>query len=280
MKKLVLNLILCLSLTNFANAQWYHTAESLFLSARYDEALIYYLRANYEAEKLSPNDDLALRIIQCHNRTGDYNKAYQMASAQPYRQLPDSVHPAYRFEAALAAYELGNYKDANFQFVQLRFIQPDSALHPIALQLKIMTAIQLQDTSIAIDLILLQAARCNFTDTERVHNLLDEIKQTKYLNPNTANWLAVILPGSGLIYAGNIKEGLTSAGLQISCLALTAFAVYNQLYFTGYAYGLTALQQFYFGGIRRTATIVRQENYKRKSLLINNLIFFSSEMKF
>lgn len=283
MKKLVLSLSLLLNLIFTSNAQWYSRAETLFLENNFEEAILYFHRSKFDLEIVPDSIDLNLRIIQCNNRLNQYQLAYQQATAQNWSKLNKTKHQQYRYEAALAAYQMGRYNDALFQFTQLQINQPDSTLHPYTLMLKAMTAIQLQNTEVAVNMVKYLQSKIE-ADSITMQNanikadiLINEIESTKFLSHSKSSWLATLIPGSGLLYAGEFKEGFTSAALQILSLAFTAVAVYHQLYFTAYGYGLTVLQQFYFGGIRRTEYITTKVNETRKNQLINNLTVYLNE---
>ena len=62
----------------------------------------------------------------------------------------------------------------------------------------------------------------------------------------------LFMPGLGMIKGGELKEGIVSFGLHAAAVTSSILLFKNQLYFTGFSYGIYPFSKFYAGGVRHT----------------------------
>jgi len=80
--------------------------------------------------------------------------------------------------------------------------------------------------------------------------------------PAVARWLSLLLPGSGLWYAGQPGLGALSLGLTGGSVALVTFSLIGGYYTVAATVGLYLFRLFYGGGVRNAVKFVRQHNLK------------------
>lgn len=101
----------------------------------------------------------------------------------------------------------------------------------------------------------------------------------KRYNPKLARVMSIIFPGSGQIYAGDIKNGLNSFGL-VSGLAATAAGLSASVQFIDAAIIVFPwFQRYYMGGYQKAYTITLEKQVARKNKVFAHLMFVLSTQK-
>jgi hypothetical protein len=94
----------------------------------------------------------------------------------------------------------------------------------------------------------------------------------KRYNPKLARVMSIIFPGSGQIYAGDLKNGLNSFGL-IAGLAATATALSASILFIDAAIIIFPwFQRYYMGGYQKAYAITLDKQKNRKNEVFAHLI--------
>jgi hypothetical protein len=89
------------------------------------------------------------------------------------------------------------------------------------------------------------------------------LKKPRIKSERIAKNLALIIPGSGIIYGGKPLEGVFSFSIQAASLSFAIFEFLNHNYLTGYVLGLAMLQKFYFGSQKRTNEVIMTKNTEK-----------------
>lgn len=234
-------------------------------NARWQEAALGYERGAYLAEKHGDPGvarDMLFRKHQVLKSAGQWNEAYQTIKRIPVEETgPDSVQFTIRYEKALMAYLNGVYDDAYLQIGQCRYSVKDSVLTSRLDWLEILTLCELERWQEA------QAKASAYLLSRR---LPDQSKEwfrriPRKRSERKAEYLSAFFPGVGLMYAGSLREGITSTVLQAGCLAFGVFTILDGYYLSGFLTGGGLFQAFYFGGINRSARIAAETNRRNKS---------------
>ena len=260
---------LCVLFSIKAPCQDLDLGDSLRRIKQYSAALLAYERAYFEHSEfpdtnLSASDFQAaqnaclLRKVYCLKEMGAFEEASKNTLRFDLNNLPDTSQSVLRNEIVVCYFLAGFYEDALSQIQQLRFFVKDSTLHHPSDLWEILALTQLKRYAEAKEGFMKYKERNKLTvDVEAVFSFA---KKPKFRNAKKAKTLATLLPGAGMMYAGNPKEGIISLLLQAGTLAFAGGSIWNGYYFSGFLTGLGLFQAFYFGGIRRTELLVERHN--------------------
>ncbi|TAE38524.1 MAG: hypothetical protein EAZ70_09760 [Runella slithyformis] len=244
-------------------------ADSLTRTKHYSAALLEYERVYFELTELpdttrsedylqTAQNACLLQKVYCLKQMGDFEEAHSNALRFDLRNLPDTVHTVLRTEIMVCCYLAKLYEDALVQVQQLRFFVKDSTLHSAADLWEILALMQLKRYAEAkTSFIKYKTSKNLAVDAEQVFAF---IKKPRFRDAKKAKILATFLPGAGMVYAGNPKEGVISLLLQATSLGFAGVSIYNGYYLSGFFTGFGLFQAFYFGGIKRTESLVEKRN--------------------
>lgn len=85
-----------------------------------------------------------------------------------------------------------------------------------------------------------------------------------------AEWLSILLPGTGLAYAGKWFEGGLSSLLVLGTIAFTGYQLYTD-YYVSILFGAGLFYAFYTGGMRYTMDEVNSKNQEIKRNFSNQI---------
>jgi len=244
-------------------------ADSLTRTKQYSAALLAYERAYFEltewpdtsqseAYLQKAQNACLLKKVYCLKEMGDFEEASKNTMRFDLQNLPDTVDAALRNEIVVCCFLAGLHEDALGQVQQLRFFVKDSTLHAASDLWEILALMQLKRYPEAkASFGKYNAKKQLGLDAEQVFAFT---KKLRFRDAKKAKILATFLPGAGMMYAGNPKEGITSLLLQATALGFAGVSIYNGYYLSGFFTGFGLFQAFYFGGIKRTELLVEQRN--------------------
>ena len=260
---------LCVLFSTESQSQDLFLADSLARAKQYSAALLAYERAYFELSEF-PDTSLSaanlqaaqnaclLRKVYCLKEMGAFEEASKNTLRFDLNNLPDTSQFSLRNEIVVCYFLAGFYEDALSQIQQLRFFVKDSTLHHPADLWEILALTQLKRYAEAKESFRKYKEKNKLTvDVDSVFSFA---KKPKFRNPKKAKTLATFLPGAGMMYAGNPKEGIISLLLQATTLGFAGGSIWNSYYFSGFLTGFGLFQAFYFGGIRRTELLVEKRN--------------------
>lgn len=96
-----------------------------------------------------------------------------------------------------------------------------------------------------------------------IDSLFVSIDDIKVKNPEKAEKMSYIIPGSGQIYAGKTFRGITSFLLNGGLLCFSAVSFWNGFYFSGTFTGASLLFVFYSGGARHAKHLANTHNEEK-----------------
>ncbi len=107
-------------------------------------------------------------------------------------------------------------------------------------------------------------------NARRLADMLFEKTPLPHKSPQLAGWLSTILPGSGQLYVGNVKEGIFAAVLGGTFMYLVADAIRERRYVDGAGISLIGCQ-FYWGNRVEAQRLASEYNSQRERALIEAL---------
>lgn len=262
---------LCVQFLTKTFAQDFREGDSLFKASQYDVSLLAYERAYYDVTEFpdsswssgniqNAQNACLLRKIYCLKAIGKFEEASKIALRFNFSDLSDSSHYVLRNEMIVCYFLSGLYDDVINQSEQLQFFVKDSTLKRRSDIWKIIALTYLKRYTEAKKSFELYAS------TRKLNVDVDSVfafaKKNRFKNVKKAETLATFLPGVGMIYVGNITEGLISLGLQIGTLGFAGLSFWKGYYLSGFLTGFGLFQSFYFGGIRRTENLANIKNQR------------------
>lgn len=249
------------------------TADSLFAQQQYATAGVEYERTLFLLTELPDSvvmADSARLIAQgillqktfCHKAARNFEAAQKTIFRTDANNLPEAFAFRLRYEKALCAYLNQQYDEAQRQILQTRLLVKDTLLAQQLDWLEIVTLNELSRWDESSTLYRQYIRRQNLPDTVNDNYLL--AKRPKIRDPRKAGLLSTVMPGTGLLYAGSLREGVVSATLQAGLLTFGVFSWINGYPISGFLTGGGLFQTFYFGGIKRAERMAETNNRKKK----------------
>ena len=100
-------------------------------------------------------------------------------------------------------------------------------------------------------------------------DLATSCRETHWKSPRTAAIMSAVIPGSGQIYAGGYRQGVTSFLLHGLIGYLTYRAVDDRRYFEAAAAIYTGFSRFYVGNIMSASSLAREHNQEKMEEFIS-----------
>ncbi len=187
----------------------------------------------------------------------------------PVYQIADSLQQEIKYETALLCYLNEDFETAHSQMQQLLYFSKDQKISDKILLLDILIDHERFEYASAREKTIRWLTPKSMSQGQRdsllilVEEAYDPANLPRLARKKKAAWLSTFIPGSGQMYAGFPGEGLMNTFFVIASLATGTYAVLETYYFTGYLLGAGLFQKFYFGGLRRTESLVDKGNYLR-----------------
>lgn len=253
---------LCVPFLINAQGNTYNYADSLFHAGNYPLAAVEYERIIFENNNTEIQAEAALRKSECLKLQGKFSDAAEVLEEINTFKTSDTLRYKILLQSGLNSYLA---KDANSSFSKIELLihyYPDSANNKDLLLVKILALNELeswQDAAQVYNKFMLLYQKDNLT----VQNPYLELPKLK--NPEKAEKLSAYLPftAAGIFYAGNFKEGLLNAGLQVGFIAFGVYNVFIGKYITAALIGVGGYAAFYNGGVRRARRLTELYNDKK-----------------
>lgn len=104
------------------------------------------------------------------------------------------------------------------------------------------------------------------TDTEKQRLFKKQFNKARKINaknPQTAKWLSIIIPGSGQFYAGDLKNGLNSMGLNAVMAWWFIYTIQKTSLNDAILSTGSWVFRYYAGGYKRAAIITEEQKTKK-----------------
>lgn len=252
----------------------YRYAEQLFESGDYQAARLEYKRLLFHRPDTEFRDIADYRVAQSYY----YQNQPERAEHLFHEFLVDHPNSPFRFRSQLMIgqlhFDAGAYSVARTTLFELLRSNEDREVGAAAHYLRGWCYIYTSDWNKAIA--ELRQVDTRQTDTPHGKNapqLADILlKKTPlpHKSPQIAGWLSTVVPGSGQLYAGRIREGVLAAVLGGTFIYLVADAIRERRYVDGAGISLVGLQ-FYWGNRVEAQRFASEYNSQRERELIKTL---------
>ena len=266
-------LSILLSLTLFATdgippdaAQQARYAEHLFEAGDYQAARLAYKRLRFYDPDTEFRDIADYRIVESY-----YHQNRPERAAPLFRAFLDA-HPNsdLRFHSQLMIGQLhfdeGAYAPARTALFALLHAPVDPEIRAAARYLRGWSYIHTADWNRAIA----ELRAVKNPEATRLAARLLETTPLPQKSPHIAGWLSTLIPGSGHLYAGKLKEGILAAALSGTFIYLAADAIRERRYVDATGFALVGWQ-FYWGNRRDAQRFARDSNAHRQRDFIERL---------
>ena len=254
--------------------QQYRYAEHLFESGDYRAARLAYKRLLFYRPDTEFRDVADYRIAQSYYYQNRPERAEHL-----FREFL-AVYPnsPFRFRSQLMIGQLhfddGEYSLARTALFELLNSTEDIEVVAAAHYLRGWCYVHTSDWNKAIAELrrvdTLQTGAPHGKNARRLANMLFEKTPLPHKSPQLAGWLSTIVPGSGQLYVGSIKEGIFAAVLGGTFMYLVADAIRERRYVDGAGISLIGCQ-FYWGNRVEAQRLASEYNLHRERELIEAL---------
>ena len=252
----------------------YRYAEHLFESGDYRAARLAYKRLLFYRPDTEFRDVADYRIAQSYYYQNRPERAEHL-----FREFL-AVYPnsPFRFRSQLMIGQLhfddGEYSLARTALFELLHSTEDIEVVAAAHYLRGWCYVHTSDWNKAIAELrrvdTLQTGAPHGKNARRLANMLFEKTPLPHKSPQLAGWLSTIVPGSGQIYVGSVKEGIFAAVLGGTFMYLVADAIRERRYVDGAGISLIGCQ-FYWGNRVEAQRLASEYNLHRERELIEAL---------
>ncbi len=255
-------------------AQHYRYAEHLFESGDYQAARLAYKRLLFYDPDTEFRDVADYRIAQSYYYQNEPTRAEAL-----FRDF-STEHPnsRLRFQSELMLgqlhFDAGAYALARTTLFELLHTTNDPEVVEAAHYLRGWCYIRTSDWNKAIS--ELRQADVSYTDGHRgkkareLASILLAETPLPTKSPQMAGWLSTIIPGTGQLYAGKIREGLLAAALNGTFIYLAADAIRERRYVDCIGISLIGWR-FYWGNRTEAQRFATEHNARHKQALIETL---------
>ncbi len=254
--------------------QQYRYAEHLFESGDYRAARLAYKRLLFYRPDTEFRDVADYRIAQSYYYQNRPERAEHL-----FREFL-AVYPnsPFRFRSQLMIGQLhfddGEYSLARTALFELLNSTEDIEVVAAAHYLRGWCYVHTSDWNKAIAELrrmdTLQTGAPHGKNARRLANMLFEKTPLPHKSPQLAGWLSTIVPGSGQLYVGSVKEGIFAAVLGGTFMYLVADAIRERRYVDGASISLIGCQ-FYWGNRVEAQRLASEYNSHRERELIEAL---------
>ena len=252
----------------------YRYAEQLFESGDYQAARLAYKRLLFYDPEMEFRDVADYRIAQSYYYQNKSTRAEGL-----FRKFP-TIHPnsSLRFQSQLMLgqlyFDAGEYSLARTTLFQLLHTSETAEVTAAAHYLRGWCYIRTTDWNKAIsELRQVNASQMDVFREKKASALADTLLAETPLpskSPQMAGWLSTIVPGSGQLYVGKVKEGFLSAALNGMLIYLAVDAIRERRYVD--CAGISLLGwRFYWGNRADAQRFATEYNKHNEQAFIETL---------
>ena len=272
---------LLISITAFATSVFaetanlqYRYAEQLFESGDYQAARREYKRL------LFYQPDTELRDVADYRIAQSYYYQNEPARAQRLFDEFSTTHPnsPFRFQSQLMLgqlhFDAGAYSQARSSLFELLHANTEPEVVAAARYLRGWCYIHTTDWNKAIsELRQVNTSEMGVFREKKASELADTLLAETPLpskSPQVAGWLSTIVPGSGQLYVGKVKEGVLAAALSGTFIYLAVDAIRDRRYIDCAGISLVGWQ-FYWGNRTSAQQLASEYNKNHEQAFIKAL---------
>ena len=273
---------LLISITAFATSvlaetsdlQQYRYAEQLFESGDYQAARRAYKRLLFYQPDTAFTDIANYRIAQSYYYQNEPDRAERL-----FHEF-SAIHPnsPLRFQSQLMLgqlhFDAGEYSLARTTLFQLLHTSEEPEITAAAHYLRGWCYIRTTDWNKAIsELRQIDASQTGAIPGEKADKLADMLLKETPLpskSPQLAGWLSTVVPGSGQLYVGKVKEGIFAAALSGTFIYLAVDAIRDRRYMDCAGISLVGWQ-FYWGNRTSAQQLASEYNEHHEQAFIETL---------
>ena len=280
---ILIKLLYCLliSITAFATSvlaettnPQYRYAAQLFESGDYQAARLAYKRLLFYDPDTEFRDIADYRIAQTYYYQNDATRAEGL-----FREFP-AIHPnsPLRFQSQLMLgqlhFDAAEYSQARSSLFELLHASTEPEVVDAAHYLRGWCYIHTTDWNKAIsELRQVNTSVMGVFREKKASELADTLLEETPLpskSPQVAGWLSTVVPGSGQLYVGKVKEGVLAAALNGTFIYLAVDAIRDRRYIDCAGISLVGWQ-FYWGNRTDAQQLASEYNKHHEQAFIETL---------
>ena len=255
-------------------SQQHRYAGQLFASGDYQAARRAYKRLLFYQPDTELRDVADYRIAQSYYHQGFTEKAERL-----FREFPEAhPHSRLRFQTQLMLgqlqFDTGQYSLARTTLFELLHASQDVDVTAAAHYLRGWCYVHTSDWNKAItEFRQANAPETNYLERKKASQLADTLLNEtplSFKSPEVAGWFSTIIPGSGQLYVGKVKEGVLAAAVSGTFIYLAADAVRERRYVDCAGISLIGLS-FYWGNRTDARGFAAEYNAQREQEFIETL---------
>ena len=257
-----------------ANLQQYRYAEQLFESGDYQAARREYKRLLFYQPDTAFTDVANYRIAQSYYYQNEPDRAERL-----FHEF-SAIHPnsPLRFQSQLMLgqlhFDAGEYSQARSSLFELLRASTEPEVVAAAHYLRGWCYIHTTDWNKAIsELRQVNTSQMGVFRVKKASELADTLLAETPLpskSPQVAGWLSTVVPGSGQLYVGKVKEGIFAAALSGTFIYLAVDAIRDRRYIGCAGISLVGWQ-FYWGNRTGAQQLASEYNKRHEQALIEAL---------
>ena len=257
-----------------ANLQQYRYAEQLFESGDYQAARREYKRLLFYQPDTAFTDVANYRIAQSYYYQNEPDRAERL-----FHEF-SAIHPnsPLRFQSQLMLgqlhFDAGEYSQARSSLFELLRASTEPEVVAAAHYLRGWCYIHTTDWNKAIsELRQVNTSQMGVFRVKKASELADTLLAETPLpskSPQVAGWLSTVVPGSGQLYVGKVKEGIFAAALSWTFIYLAVDAIRDRRYIDCAGISLVGWQ-FYWGNRTDAQQLASEYNEHHEQAFIETL---------
>ncbi len=242
-------------------------ADSFFDSGNYENALLEYQRAIFFSDESTESSNYR-KTAQCYYFLNDYQRAKDFFSKAIKCCVDDSLKNKILFQSVTCDFESHNFYNALNELNALS--DPiDQSLNREKMFYLGISYWGLNKYDMAFESFINSLQESEFEKRQQLIILKNESRNLIRPGFSILPLMSILIPGSGQILAGEIKEGIISTLLCGGIATVGIKSVYTFNNGVAILYMWPWFLRYYIGGVRQTQTLVQQNRAVKRDEVFN-----------
>ena len=262
--------------STFARDSVLNFAEELFKRGNYKEAITEYKRFLFFNPESGSASDVWYRIGLAYRNERKWEESTKALRNSIYTAPNDSIRNEREIALGIVFIAMKNYSAAEFQLLRIESFSPFQNIRSKAAYFRGVASLYSFKWENARDAFQIYFEENSFEEKE-IDSLLAEALNTGYKSPSLAKWMSTFIPGTGQIYAGDVRDGLNALAINGGAGYLLVDNIIDGNYANAFITYLLLFQRFYFGNRSNAQSIAEDHNERLRRQRAKFLLDFLAE---
>ncbi len=246
-----------------------HLAKQYFDAGNYLAAIKSYQRVNFfDPDRAYQCKE---RIAQSYFQLADFDQAAAYFDQAYYVQQSDSLRNEMILQKTLCLVKQRNYQASLVELLSLTEVSSAQQKYrrDLYLALAYFGVEKFDKSKTQFERLLSEDDSLRLG---RLEDLFEKNEKVSKLNPDTAKWLSIFIPGAGQMYAGDWNAGINSLLLNAALLFALVNTAVTYTFWDAFISVFPWYYRYYTGGIENAEVSVKKQKQKRRARIYEEIL--------